>query len=293
MTDSSPWTIKRLLEWTTGYLAEHGSDSPRLDAEVLLADARQCERIELYTSFDEEPAEAVLKQYREAIKLRAKGTPVAYLVGYREFYSLRFNVSQNVLIPRPETEFLVIEVLDQIKADPERFGSPRIVDVGTGSGAIAVTLATQNKSASVLALDISDEALEVARENAQSNQVVDQVELRKSDLLSAIGDDESFDFIVSNPPYVSEEEYDELMPEVKDHEPRLALVSADAGIELTRRLIQEATQHLNKGGFLIFETSPMLADQCQLLLTESGAFDAIKVSKDLAGHQRILSAKRM
>src|SRR5437762_11217923 len=177
MSDS--WTVLRLLTWTTDYLKSHGSDSPRLDAEVLLAHARGCERITLYTTFDEIVSEEVRGKFRELVKRRAEGVPVAYLVGKREFYSLSFRVTPDVLIPRPETEFVVVAALDALKGSEFRVqGSeaPLVADIGTGSGAIAVAIAKHAPGCRVIATDISPAALAIAKENAAAQGVAGRIE---------------------------------------------------------------------------------------------------------------------
>nr|MCS5629453.1 peptide chain release factor N(5)-glutamine methyltransferase [Pirellulaceae bacterium] len=187
------WTVLALLDWTKNYLEKNNSQSPRLDAEILLAHSMQCERIMLYTRFDEIVSEADRLQFRELVKQRASGCPVAYLVGFKEFYSLRFDVSEHVLIPRPETEFVVIAVLDIVK---EHFNSDtngqsipcHVVDVGTGSGAIAITLATELSLIEVTAVDLSTAALEVARKNAIGHEVNDRIEFIEQDLLEGASD---------------------------------------------------------------------------------------------------------
>src|SRR5262245_54894920 len=165
---SESWTILRLLAWTTDYLKSHGSESPRLDAEVLLAHARGCERIMLYAAFDQVIDEAIRSKFRELVKRRAEGVPVAYLVGKREFYSLSFRVTPDVLIPRPETEFVVVAALDALKeiSKSQVENQPLVADVGTGSGAIAVAIAKHAPHAKTVATDISSAALAIAKENA-------------------------------------------------------------------------------------------------------------------------------
>ncbi len=203
MSTTETWTIGKLLTWTTDYLKKGGSASPRLDAEVLLAHACGRQRIELYTAFDhQEPTEESRIAFRELVRRRNEGTPVAYLVGYKEFYSMQFEVNPDVLIPRPETEHLVVAALDRAK----ELGSKtlRFVDVGTGSGAIAVSVAKQLKNCHMTAVDQSPAALAVARRNAEKHQLgEDRITFLESDLLAAIPADETFDLVLSNPPYVS------------------------------------------------------------------------------------------
>jgi release factor glutamine methyltransferase len=286
------WTIGRLLAWTTEYLAEHGSESARLDAEVLLAHARGCKRIELYTSFDEPAGDALRTKFRELVRRRAEGVPVAYLVGHREFYSLDFHVTPEVLIPRPETEHLVVALLDKIK---ERAAEPReitLADVGTGSGIIAIAVARHAPRVRVTALDISAAALAVARDNAARLGVADRVELVESDLLTAIEPERRFDFIASNPPYVSTAESASLARDVREHEPKLALEAGETGLAVIERLIPQAADRLASGGSLLLEISPMLQNRVESLLDAEPRLSRGATIKDLAGLARVVVAKR-
>jgi release factor glutamine methyltransferase len=268
MSSSEPWTVGRLLQWTADYLKGHGSESPRLDAEVLLAEALGRQRIELYTTFDEAPDEQQRSAFRELVRRRAEGTPVAYLVGRREFYSLSFRVTPDVLIPRPETELLVVAALDLAKnysplplgngPGVVRSDSPlplgegqgvaksnsplplgvghgvrdepvlRIADVGVGSGIIAVCLVKHLAACRVTAIDISPAALEIAKQNARQHGVADRIEFIESDLFASVPRDRQFDFIVSNPPYVTTAELDGLAADVRKFEPRTALLAGRA-----------------------------------------------------------------
>jgi release factor glutamine methyltransferase len=285
------WTIGRLLQWTTDYLKQHGAETPRLDAEVLLAHARGCQRIALYTAFDEPAGDDLRTKFRSLVKERAEGKPVGYLVGHREFYSMSFQVTPDVLIPRPETELLVVRLLDIAK---ERgAGQPiSIADVGTGSGIIAVVAAKRLPHAKVTAIDASRPALEVARSNAQSPGIADRVEWIESDLFAAVRTEQIFDIIASNPPYVSEEEYEKLAKTVKDFEPVGALVAGPRGVEVIERLIPQAAERLNPGGSLLLETSPMVEPAVRSLVESDGRFTAVSSIKDLAGHPRVVQATR-
>lgn len=283
------WTVLRLLTWTTDYLKSHGSDSPRLDAEVLLAHARRCERIMLYASFDEVVGDDVRSQFRELVKRRAEGVPVAYLVGKREFFSLPFLVTPDVLVPRPETEFVVVEALDALKATGE---NPRVADVGTGSGAIAVTVARHAPQANVVATDISPGALAVAKENAAAHGVIGRIEFLECDLLAGVPAKPQFVVVASNPPYIGEGELASLERSVRDHEPRHALIAGPSGTEIIARLIPQAAERLLPGGRLILEMSPIVASQVQDLLAADGRFEPARIIKDLSGLPRIASAVR-
>ena len=223
MAESETWTVGRLLTWTTQFLKTKGSDSARLDAEVLLAEVRGCARIELYTRFDEVPDETVRSAFRELVRRRAEGTPVAYLVGRREFYSLSFRVTSDVLIPRPETEFVVVRLLDLAAPRDEAGEALVIADVGTGSGILAVCAAKWLPKSRVTAIDLSPKALEVAAGNAQAHGVAASIDFIHGDLFANVPPDQRFDYILSNPPYVAEHEMTTLAADVAKHEPHRAL----------------------------------------------------------------------
>lgn len=292
MPDNEPWTIGRLLMWTTDYLKKQASASPRLDAELLLAHACGCERIQLYTRFEEQVDEETRGRFRDLVKRRAEGTPVAYLLGRREFYSLPFMVTPDVLIPRPETEFAVIAVLDRLKGWAADSPPPRIVDVGTGSGAIAVAVAKHAPQASLTAVDISPEALAVARRNAEANEVADRIEFVHSDLLNALPPDATFDVVVSNPPYISQAEFELLSPDVRQQEPKLALVAGPSGTEVIARLIPQAAERLPPGGWLVMEISPMIEANVRDLLAIDRRWNKVEITRDLAQLPRIVQARR-
>ena len=192
-SQSETWTIGRLLTWTADYLKQHGAASPRLDAEVLLAVAAGCQRIDLYTRFDEPAPEALRTSFRELVRRRAEGTPVAYLVGRREFYSLSFRVTPDVLIPRPETEFLVVALLDRLRPRAAA-GAVSVADVGTGSGIIAICAAKYVPQAQVTAIDISRQALAVAQANAEDLKVAERIEWIEGDLLAGLPAEQAIRF---------------------------------------------------------------------------------------------------
>jgi release factor glutamine methyltransferase len=289
---SEPWTIGRLLGWTTDYLKQHGSESPRLESEVLLAHARGCKRIELYTSFEEPAPDELRSTFRELVRRRAEGTPVAYLVGHREFYSLDFRVTPDVLIPRPETELIVMTLLDLIKAYPQAGRPLEIADVGTGSGVIAITVARHVGNARVTAFDVSKAALAVAADNARRLDVANRVVFVESDLLAGSSPNAGFDFIASNPPYVSTEELNALPQEVRDHEPQLALAAGESGTAIIERLIPQAAERLQAGGSLLLEISPMLQQQVEQLVAADERLELKPTVKDLAGLARVVQARR-
>jgi len=290
------WTVGRLLTWTTEWLTSRGSDSPRLDAEVLLASVRGCPRIALYTAFDTPVNDDERARFRSLVKRRGEGEPVAYLVGNREFFSLSFAVSPAVLVPRPETEGLVVRVLDLHQPAEPTGPRPRIVDVGTGSGAIAVTLAAtfakRLQQAEFVATDISSAALAVALENAQRHGVADQIEFVECDLLEDPRVAGPWDVIVSNPPYVREDEFDALPRDVRLHEPRTALVAGPTGVEVVARLVAAAAEKLAPGGWLVMEVGPATASAAEAIVVAESELVLEPTLKDMAGLPRIVQARR-
>ena len=290
-SSTEQWTILRLLEWTTDYLTDHGAENPRLDAEVLLAEARGCRRIELYTAFNELADEPVRTVFRELVRRRADGMPVAYLVGRREFYSAEFRVTPQVLIPRPETEFIITTLLDLV--GDARQSELTIADVGTGSGILAVCLAAELPAAKVIATDVSSDALTIAKTNAKQHNVQDRIEFVETDLLELVPAGPTFDFIVSNPPYVSQSEYLELDPTVRDFEPERALVAGPTGAEVIERLLVQAAARLKPSAALIVEISPMIERRVHELFQASGQFEAVETVRDLAQLPRVVFARRV
>ena len=296
MPPAEPWTVGRLLSWTADYLKGHGSDSPRLDAEVLLAEVLACQRIQLYATFDEVPNEQQRTAFRELVRRRAEGTPVAYLVGRREFYSLPFRVTPDVLIPRPETELLVVTVLDLAKqglgTSVPGQPTPIIADVGTGSGIIAICLAKNLPASRVTAIDVSPAALAIARENAKQHGVADLIEFIESDLFAAVPADRRFDFIVSNPPYVSAAEFESLAPDVRKFEPKSALLAGAKGTEVIERLLPQAAERLHPRGHFLTEISPMIHDAVCSLVKSDARFELGPTIKDIARLARVVQARR-
>lgn len=295
MAQAEVWTVGRLLAWTTEFLKRHGSETPRLDAEVLLAEALGCRRIDLYTAFEEVPSEAARATFRQLVQRRAEGTPVAYLVGRREFYSLCLRVTPDVLIPRPETELVVMTLIELAKDRLAKRPEPpiEVCDVGTGSGAIAVAVAKHLPQARITAMDSSAAALDVARQNAEMHGVSGQIEFLQSDLFAALPPGRRFDFIASNPPYVSEAEFEHLARDVRDYEPRAALVAGPRGTEVIARLVPEAARRLVPGGHLLIEVSPMIHDAVQAILRGEALLEVGPTVRDAARHPRVVQARRV
>jgi release factor glutamine methyltransferase len=282
------WTIGRLLSWTTDYLKRRGSESPRLDAEVMLAHVLKRQRVELYTHFNDEVAELPRKGFRELVLSRASGSPVAYLVGRKEFFSLAFSVSRDVLIPRPESEFVVTEYLNVTRG----LESPRCVDVGTGSGCLAIASVHQQPGARFIAIDISERALDVAKANAAQLGVADRIDFRLGDRLEPLEGETSFDAIVANPPYIATDQINQLEPGVKDFEPRLALDGGPGGLVMVSRLIEEAPAYLKPGGHLILEIGNAQEAPVRALIENQPGLKLAPTVFDLAKHPRVIRAVR-
>jgi release factor glutamine methyltransferase len=282
------WTIGGLLDWTAKFLAQKGSEFPRLDAEVLLAQALGCKRIELYTRYEETAPDEARGRMRELVRQRLEGCPVAYLVGRKEFFSLELEVNRDVLIPRPDTEVLVVECLRLAKPLAE----PTVVDIGTGSGAIAVAIAKQHKAARVSAVDVSAAALAVAQRNAEKHKVSDRVTFLEGDLFAPLPAGEAFDFVVSNPPYIRHDDIAGLVPGVRDYEPHVALDGGPSGFDVFDRLIADAKDHLKPGGYLLVEIGSPQEKEARTRIEADGAYELGKTVKDGSGHPRVLIARR-
>jgi release factor glutamine methyltransferase len=288
-TEQQTWTIGSLLDWTARHLARNGSEFPRLDAEVLLAHALGCRRIDLYTRYDESASPEARSRFRQLVRQRLEGAPVAYLVGRKEFFSLPLEVSPAVLIPRPESEFVVLECLALAKGHAE----PRVLDLGTGSGNLAVAVAHQHPGAQVTAVDISQEALAVAARNAARHGVAARIRFLPGDLLDPIPSGERFDFILSNPPYIDREDFNRLPPGVRDYEPRLALDGGPGGFAVFDRLVAQAVSYLVPGGYLILEIGTPQHEPARTRLQTLGHYELAETIYDGSRHPRVLRARRI
>lgn len=277
------WTVLKVLQWTAGYLKEKGIKEGRLDAELLLSDALGLDRVGLYLNYDRPLTAAELALVRERVGRRARREPLQYILGRVEFWSLSFAVNPAVLIPRPDTEILVEEALKRASADAA------ILDVGTGSGAIAVALAHELPAAAVEGVDISPGALKVAAENARRNGVDGRLRLAEADLARL--PEGLFDLIVSNPPYIARGELAELMPEVRDFEPHMALDGGEDGLDSYRLLARQTPSRLRPGGWLLLEAGIGQAAAVQKLLSEAGMLD-IFIRDDYAGIPRVVGGRK-
>jgi len=288
--DKSPRTLLDFVQRTTAFLAAKGVDSARLDAELLLADVLAMTRTQIYTNFEQPLAPPEVDKYRELVRRRAAREPVAYITGKREFWSLDFVVDRRVLVPRPETELVVELVLDAVRARGGNGNAPLVADIGTGSGAIAVSIAKELPEARVIATDRSEAALEIAPGNAARHGVESRVEFRVGDGCAPLQGSGPFDVIASNPPYVRKGEMTTLAPEVKDWEPKWALESGPDGMDVTAPLVEDAFELLAPGGSLIVEvgTQALLVREC---FARRG-YEAVTVKRDLAGLERVVTGRR-
>ncbi len=275
------WTTLKLVGWTQDFLARKGVDAPRLTAELLLAHALSCDRVRLYLDFDKPLGEPELARYRELVRRRADGEPTAYLLGRREFHGRPFLVDPRVLVPRPETEHLVEAALAAL---PE---GGRALDLCTGSGAVAISLALDRPGARVLATDVSEEALAVARENATRLGAV--VELATGDLWAAVHGEVRFHVVVSNPPYIPTKELAGLSREVR-REPCIALDGGEDGLTFLRRIVAGAPSRLLPGGALCVEMHESHLEVLPRLCLEAG-FASAEARRDLAGLPRLVVAR--
>lgn len=282
------WTVGRLLTWTADYLGRRGAESPRLDTEVLLAKVLGWERVQLYTHYEDEVGEHARGEFRDLVRRRAEGMPVAYLVGRKEFYSLSLAASPAVLIPRPDSEFVVVEFLALTKS----LERPRAVDVGTGSGCLALACAHQHKSATFIAIDISPDALAVAESNAQALGLSDRVEFRLGDRLGPVAGDAPFDAILANPPYIPTGIIPTLEPGVRLYEPWLALDGGEDGLRVVAPLVAEAVPLLKPGGHLILEIGSDQEEPVRALIAAQPDLELAPTVRDHANHPRVVRATR-
>lgn len=281
--------LKQAVDAAYELLVANDVPSPRLNAELLLMFVLGRERAYLYAHPERELSSEEQYRYNEAVAERARGCPTQYITGHQEFWGLDLLVSPAVLIPRPETEHVVETVLELVKDYPiEPPAKLRLVDVGTGSGAIALALASELPQADVHACDISDEALEMARVNAARLGLDRKLRFRKSDLLAAYPRD-TFDFVVCNPPYVGESETEKVQKQVREFEPKIAVFSGQEGLDIYRRLIPQAWEALKSGGWFVAEIGFSAEAKVRELLA---SWNDVQVTADLQGIPRVIAAKR-
>lgn len=280
-------TVLEALNLSTDYLSKKNIESARLNAELMLAHILKCKRLELYLMFDRPLDDNELHQYRTFLSRRAQREPLQYILGEVEFFNIRLKVNRSVLIPRPETEVLVEKIIDEFKEKTDI----RFLDIGVGSGNISIALLKNITQAKAIAIDISEEALALAKKNSEMNEVQDRIELIKFDILNenieTLG---KFDLIVSNPPYVSAMDFETLEPELKVYEPTIALTDMYNGFTFYKKIIQISSSLLNSKGKIYFEIGKDQSDEIKNMMVEKG-FDNIIVIKDYQDIDRIISGE--
>ena len=284
------WTILALIRWADERFKKEGLATPRLDAEVLLAETLGMDRVGIYTHFDQPLKPDELARFKKLILRRLRREPIAYILGKREFWSLPFKVTPDVLIPRPETEILVSETLKtQAHLDGKAL---RILEIGTGSGAISIALAKGLPIARVVATDLSAKALSVAEENALQNGVREQIHFLQGDLFQPLQKGERFDLVITNPPYIPREQFPSLMPEVRDFEPRIALDGGMNGLDFFQRALPMVGKFLDPGGWFLAEMGAGQDQEILKMVEKIPDLDSFDFVEDLAGIKRVFKARK-
>ena len=276
-------TVLESIKLSTEFLEKKGIESPRLNAEILLSEILNCKRLDLYLKFDQSLKELEISKYREWIKRRGLYEPIQYIIGKIEFFGLQFRVNSSVLIPLPETEILVEEVLRYSKSK----NGLKILDIGTGSGIIAIAIAKQLEDSQITAIDISQEAINLAIENAVTNEVISKLNFLMSDIKD-FENNEKFDVVVSNPPYISKEDFPSLQNEIKDYEPRIALTDSNDGLDFYKIISKRSKSLLKKDGRIYFEVGKGQADNVKRILIEND-FICIRSINDYQQIERVVT----
>ena len=278
-------TVREIQSRTADFFRAKGVPDPKLDTDLLIAHALGLRRLDLYLDMDRPLTDAQLNTLRPLVKRRADREPLQYILGIVEFYGLHLRVDSRALIPRPETEELIERIRQTCDIPPER-----ILDLGTGSGAIAIALAKVFPDAQIIAVDFSEEAIALAQENAGAHAFADSIQFLQGSWLEPMAEGERFDLIVSNPPYLTEEEMTTAEPEVTDHEPRSALVSGADGLDDIRLILQSAPLYLSEGGVLALETGIAQHEELEPLAIQAG-FSAVESHADINRRQRFFIAR--
>lgn len=281
-------TIREILNEAISSFEAVEIPSARLDAEVLLAFCLKLDRLEFLKNPEMQISKAQHAYFKKLVARRLKWEPVAYITGHKEFWTFALEVNKDVLIPRPDTEVIVEETLNICRT--QNFSKPRILDIGTGSGAIALALAKELPQAQIVATDVSPAVLDVARKNARSLGLIKQIEFLKGNLFEPVGG--IFDIIVSNPPYISDQEYQDLPAGVKDYEPREALWAGQTGVEFYEKLIYHSKNHLKENGWLLLEIGARQEASVRKIMEDYGNYDSIGVRNDYAGMPRVIKGRK-
>ena len=294
MAESGTWDVRRILEWTTSFFKRKNVEPARLSAELILAHVLQQPRIKLYMNYDRPLSEAELARCRDLVRRASEQEPIAYLTGRAHFFNLEIDVTRDVLIPRPDTETLVENVLQFVR-NQGGFEAPRVLDLCTGSGCIAAAIAHHLKSSIVTATDISQAAVAVARKNIERLNLAGRVIVEQGDLfepLNSMVDVQPFNLIVSNPPYIASKDIETLDRSVKDYEPKLALDGGPDGLTIHRRILEQAHSRLVAGGRVYLEIAFNQGELAMQVASEYSAFDDAKVLKDFGGNDRVLTLRK-
>lgn len=286
-TPQKTWRVLDLINWTTKYLQEKGFPSPRSDVEWLLMDVLNCSRVDLYTDFEKPVKQSELGIFKTLLKRRLAHEPVQYIIGETEFMGFPFQVNESVLIPRPETEILVEKAVDWLRKQPKTFY--RVIDIGAGSGCLGVSLARLAPHLELTLVDISEDALNVARKNARINKVTEQITCRQMDILTETPT-EKFDLIVSNPPYIAVKELEHLQNDIQKFEPRTALVAGENGLIFYRRYAEFAKGWLVENGKIFLEIGGTHQSKSVMNLFRGNNWSEISLHKDYADQDRLLIA---
>jgi release factor glutamine methyltransferase len=284
------WTLIKLINWTTDYLDSKGIEKPRLETELLLSDLLGMKRIDLYVSFEKVMSDDELRLHKSRLIKRASGTPIQYITGHTSFMGYPIILDDRVLIPRPETEVLV----EHAAHFADQSGASVALELGTGSGAISIALAKMVPSMRIVATDVSETVLEVAKENAKVNEVEGRIDFVWGDLFAALQSADSgrrFDLIVSNPPYVRSDEMENLPVEIREHEPARALDGGKDGLDVIRRILAGAPDYLGPKGRLFLEIGSAQAKQVLEAIAGLGVYGDSEIKRDLAGMDRVLVAR--
>lgn len=287
------WTILELIQWTTAYFTSHDIDSARTTAELFLADVLNVNRIDLYLQYDRPLIPSELEAFKVLIKRRVQREPVAYIMEHKEFWSMDLKVTPDVLIPRPETECLVEAALNHLSSESDT-NVKKVIDLGTGSGAVVLALASQCPGHLFFASDLSMKALAVASENAEHHGLKDCVHFFSGEWFYPFKHNlVFFDLIVSNPPYIRSGDMETLQPEVCDYEPRMALESEADGLGAIRHIIHHAYSFLNSGGYLLMEIDHHQKDDVRQLIDQTGQYEGVVFLKDYSGYWRVAKMRKV
>ncbi len=288
---ANSWTILKIIRWTEERFKKEGISCARLEAEVLLAETLSTDRVGLYINYDQPLAPAELNRFKEMVRRRLKREPLAYIIGQKEFWSMAFKVTPDVFIPRPETEILVEEAIKILAKERKKNGSLKILDIGTGSGAVAIALAKELPGAYLEATEISAKALAVARENARTHGVAERINFRQADLFLSQGG--PYDLIVTNPPYIPRRDLSVLPPEVRYFEPPLAWDGGEDGLDFFRRLLPQVSKYLRTQGWFLAEIGAGQDEEIKKIASKSPDLNTGILERDLAGINRVFKVRKV